>query len=103
MRAARRAGTILVHHAWLPHQAPSKLEALLAEGLAFNQGNIEVCRQPLEFFLVPVYNNNINIFHRQELCQLKTNLSRTNYNYPHSPHYITGKIRNEKYNKLEIV
>ena len=38
MRLARRTGTIMMHNAYVAHEGPAKPEAMLAEGLAFNQG-----------------------------------------------------------------
>lgn len=38
MRLARRCGSIMMHNAYLAHEGPAKAEAMLGEGLAFNQG-----------------------------------------------------------------
>ena len=38
MRLARRCGAIMCHNAYIAHEGPAKPEAMLAEGLAFNQG-----------------------------------------------------------------
>ena len=40
MRLARRCGSIMMHNAYLSHEGPAKAEAMLGEGLAFNQGAI---------------------------------------------------------------
>jgi len=40
MRLARRCGSIMMHNAYLAHEGPAKAEAMLGEGLAFNQGSL---------------------------------------------------------------
>jgi hypothetical protein len=40
MRLCRRCGSVMMHNAYLSHEGPAKAEAMLGEGLAFNQGTV---------------------------------------------------------------